>query len=193
MNTVKAEAQKQKRNNEPSTTPSRVLDPESAIDSVVKKALDTSASRLGLNDSKRCLEQLNKCDSAAFNYYSYYFAKELGELLGSWSKNVKSVYACNYDSSISGEDCLESLPQFSLIHMIVRVEQKNHALNSLLESIDGALVKKHRQVFNLDRLEHALDAQVIDDQDVKNRTGYAAMLNSLYQPPIEIWRSSPGT
>jgi hypothetical protein len=29
---------------------------------------------------------------------------------------------------------------------------------------------------------------VIDDADVKNRVGYGAMLSSLYQRPIQVWK-----
>jgi hypothetical protein len=43
-------------------------------------------------------------------------------------------------------------------------------------------------MLGLVNLEHVLDVQVIDDEDVRDRRGYGALLKSIYQPPIQVWR-----
>ena len=177
--------------NRPAESFTRLLDPVSAVDAVVTKALETSARKMGLADAEACLARLKKCEPAAFNYYCYNIAKELGEVLGSWSKNIKSVFACCYDEEVNGEECLEKLTSFSLIHLIILVEKKSKALDTLLDAVDSALAQRHRQMLGHKRLERALDARVIDDEDVKNRTGYAALLRSVYRPPIQVWQSNP--
>jgi len=168
---------------------SRLLDPVSVVDSIVTKALETSSRKMGLAGSGDCLARLKKCETAAFNYYCYNVAKELGEVLGSWSKNIKSVFACCYDEEVNGEESCEKLTSFSLVHMIVLVEKKSKALDALIEAVDGALAQRHRRMLGRRQLEHALDARVIDDEDVKNRTGYAVLLGSVYQPPIRVWHN----
>lgn len=167
-----------------------LLDPVSAVNAIVTKALETSARKIGVTDSEACLERLKKYESVAFNYYCYNVAKELGEVLGSWSKNIKSVFACCYDEDVNGEECCEKLLSFSLIHLIIMVEKKSKALDALIDAVDSALVQRHWQMLGHKQMEHALDARIIDDEDVKNRTGYAALLRSVYRPPIQVWQSS---
>ncbi len=163
-----------------------LLDPVCAVDSIVTKALEASARKMGLNGPEACLDCLKKNESAAFNYYSYNVAKELGVVLGSWSKNIKAAYAYSYDETDDGEGFCEESAFFPLVYMIILVEKKSKALDALMDAIDCALVQQHREMLGRDQLEHALDVRVIDDEDVKNRTGYAALLKSVYRPPIRL-------
>jgi hypothetical protein len=61
-------------------------------------------------------------------------------------------------------------------------------LDSLVEALDRALVQHYADLIGQHQLAHLLDVQVIDDADVKNRVGYGAMLSSLYQRPIQVWK-----
>jgi len=38
---------------------------------------------------------------------------------------------------------------------------------------------------------YALDTIVVDDQDVQERRGYGAMVNSFFVLPTEIWNRQP--
>jgi hypothetical protein len=78
--------------------------------------------------------------------------------------------------------------QTSLIHLIAWAERKTSALDSLVEALDRALVQHYADLIGQHQLAHLLDVQVIDDADVKNRVGYGAMLSSLYQKPIQVWK-----
>ena len=167
----------------------RRLDIISTVESVVTKALKTSANKMGLGDVKALIARMKEADSVAFNYYNYNIAKELGKVLGSWDKNIRAVYAHDYEGATPEETCFENASPFSLVHMIIWAERKTKALDALVETIDRALVQHHRHMLGRNRLEHVLDAQVIDDEEVRSRTGYAALLKSIYQPPIQVWRS----
>ncbi len=188
MKKVPVEKQRKGCKEELITSPlPRLLDPVSTVESIVTTALKTSARKMGLGDTEVFVTRLKRGDSVAVNYYRYNIARELGEVLGSWSKNVRAVYACNYDDGTSGEDCFGNTSTFSLVHMIIWAEQKNKALNALIEAIDSAMVQRHRRLLGLSQLEHVLDAQVVNDEDVRKRTGYAALLKSIHQPPIQVW------
>jgi hypothetical protein len=187
---VPAEKDKTAHKGEPAASAPRLLDPASTVESVVTSALTSSTHKMGLGDTKAFVTCLRKCDCMAVSYYSHDVAKELGKVLGSWSKSVRAVYACNYDDGTSGECCLGgNTATLTLIHMIIWAEKKNKALNALLDALDSAMVQQHRRLLGLSRLKHVLDAQVIDDEDVKNRTGYAVLLRSIHQPPIQVWRN----
>ncbi|GEM_PF-477200 len=182
----------EKRHNEElKTSLPRQLDPVITIESVVKKALKTAAGKMGLGNVKDLIALMKKGDCMAFSYYNYNIAKQLGELLGSWDKNVRAVYAHDFDGATAEEDCIENTSSFSLIRMIVWVERKTKAVHALVETVDHAMVHHHRHMLGLVNVERVLDVQVIDDADVKNRTGYAALLKSIYQHPIQVWRCSP--
>ena len=166
------------------------LDPVSTVESVVAKALKTSANKIGLGDVKALISRMKGGDPLAFNYYNYNIAKQLAEVLGSWDKDIRAVYAHDYEGATPEEICFEDASAFSLVHMIIWAERKTKALDALIETIDRVMVQHHRHILSLNKLEHVLDAQVIDDEDVRKRTGYAALLKSIYQPPIHVWHSA---
>ncbi len=177
-----------KGNNENTSASSlRRLDPASTVESIVNKALKTSAGKMGLRDVKAVIACLKENDPVACSYCHYNVAKELGTVLGSWDKNIRAVYAYGYDDNTSAEECSENISLFSLVHMIIWAERKTKALKALIEAIDHALVQHQRQLFALKELEHVLDVQVIDDVDVKSRTGYASLLKSIHQMPVQVW------
>jgi hypothetical protein len=177
-------------NEEPATSLARRLDTVSMVESVLNKALKASAKKMALHDIKALIACIKEGDPVACSYCHYNIAKELGEVLGRIDNNIRAVYAYDYADNLSGENCSDHALPFSLIHMIIWAGRKTKALKALIEAIDRALVQQHRRLFGLIDLEHVLDIQVIDDEDVKARTGYAALLKSIYQPPIEVWRSS---
>jgi len=189
LNKIPVKKQGKGHNGELAVPLPRRLDPVSTVESVVTKALKTSANKMGLGDVKALIARMKEGDSAAFNYYNYNIAKELGEVLGFWDKNIRAVYAHDYDAATPEEACFENTSPFSLVHMIIWAEHKTKALNALVEAIDRAMVQHHRHMLGRIKLEHVLDVQVIDDEDVRNRIGYGALLQSIYQPPIQVWRS----
>ena len=165
----------------------QVLDPARTAESIVAAALEVSTRKMGLSNIGTLISSLKQGEAEAFNYYCYHIARELGSVLGSWSKNIRAIYTCNYDEAVIEEADFGNMRNFFLIHMIIWAEQKNKALNALLDAMDAAMVQQHRLLLGRDRIKSILDAQVIDDEDVRNRTGYAALLNSLFQPPIQVW------
>lgn len=193
MKKVPAEKEQKTHKEKPAASAPRLLDPVSTVESIVTTALATSAQKMGLGDTDVFVDCLKKCDCTAVSYYCHNVAKELGEVLGSWSNNIRAVYACNYDDGTSGECCLGgNTATLTLIHMIIWAEHKNKALNALIEAMDGAMVQRHRRLLGLNQIKHVLDAQVIDDEDVRNRTGYAVLLRSIHLPPIQVWRNGHG-
>lgn len=177
-------------NEETATSSARRLDTVGTIESVLNKALKASAKKMALRDVKALIACIKEGDPVACSYCHYHVAKELGEVMGRMDSNIRAVYAYNFDDNLSDENNPQNALPFSLVHMIIWAGRKTKALKALIEALDRALVIKHRNLFGRSDLEHALDIQIIDDEDVKTRTGYAALLKSIYQPPIEVWHGS---
>lgn len=165
----------------------RRLDPVTAVELIVNKALTTSINKMDLPDVTTLVERVKKNDPLACGYCHYNIAKELGAVLGSWDENIRSVYAYGYDDNTSPEECFENISSTSLVHMIIWAERKTRGLSSLLEAIDRAMVQRLRNLLALGELAHVLDIQLIDDDDVDEGTGYAALLKSIYQTPVQVW------
>ena len=189
LNEIPVEKQRERHNEErPVSTPHQ-LDPVSTVESVVTKALKTSANKMGLGNTKALIARMKEGDSVAFNYCNYSIAKQLGAVLGLLDKKIKAVYICDYYDATPEDVCFCEAPPVSLVHMIIWVERKTKAVDALVAAMDHAMVQHYSHMLGLHELQHVLDAQVIDDEDVRNRTGYGALLQSVYQPPIQVWGS----
>jgi uncharacterized protein YunC (DUF1805 family) len=140
-----------------------------------------------LENGRAVLEHLKQRDATACGYCQYSIAKKVGDSLGAMDQNVKAVYILDYDAT--PEDiCYSNQKHTVLIHMIIRVERKTSALESLVAALDHALVQVYGRLLGMERLEHLLDAQVVDDADVEKRVGFGAMFTSLHQRPIQVWK-----
>ncbi len=153
---------------------------------VSSQALEFCAQKMGLEDPNAAAERLQQGDENACQYYRYSVAKQVAESLAALDKNLKAAYVTDYDATPQ-DVCFNAGNQAPLVHMIVWVERRTKALGSLVEGLDRALAQRYADMVGLPRLAHLLDVQVVDDEDVRGRVGYGAMLSSLHNRPIRIW------
>jgi hypothetical protein len=165
----------------------RLPDSESTAAVVVTQALEFCAQKMRLAGHQAVVDHLRQGDADACRYCHYSIAKQVAESLGALDGTIKAVYTVDYDAT--PEDiCFGEGHQASLVHLIVWAERKTKALGSLVSALDRALVRRYAEVTDMHRLAHLLDVQVVDDSDVANRVGYGAMLGSLYNRPIRVWK-----
>ena len=170
----------------PSLPQFRLSDAESTAEIVLTQAMEFCALKMGLSSSQDVLVRLRQGDSDACGYCHYSVARQVAASLGELDENVKSVYVIDYDAT--PEDlCFGKEAKTLPIHLIVWAERKTKALDSLVESLDNALVQHYTNLTGPCKLAQMLDVQIVDDADVRNRVGYGAMLSSLYQRPIQVW------
>lgn len=168
------------------TLPLQMPDAESTAEVVFTQAMEYCARKLGLAGPQEAMDRLREGDGCAGKYCGYSIAKQVCAALGDLDENVKAGYLCDYDAT--PEDlCFQEGSDTSPIHLIVWCERKTSALRSLVNAVDRALTTKYAELLGSDRLAHLLDAQIIDDDDVENRSGYGALITSLYNPPLKVW------
>lgn len=168
------------------TRQSTLLDASTIADVAVDHAVAYCAQKMGLESQQAVVELLQRDSVVACKYCHYSIAKQVSDLLGTLDQNVEAIYALDYDAT--PEDlCFAGSGQMTLIHLIVRVRRKTNALNSVVQVIDQSLVRSYAGLLDKPRLEHLLDVQVIDGDDVAKRIGYGAMLSSLHSRPIQVW------
>jgi hypothetical protein len=167
--------------------PLHLPDSTSTMQDALVRALDYSAQKLNLPGPEAILQLVRQGDSRALEYCHYRLAQQVGEALGALDANVQSVSLYNIEATPEdrafGENP-ESLP----IHLLVCVDRKTSALSSLVAALDRALVKDYAEMIGPRRLGHVLDVQVIDNADVASRRGIAALLYSLHNRPIQLWK-----
>jgi hypothetical protein len=169
-------------------TPSfRLPDASSAMEGALARALDSCAKKLGLPASELALELMRQGDTTAREYCHYSLACQVAEALGALDENVKSVSMYGYDAT--PEDlALAEGSRAPMIHLIVWAVRRTGALHSVTSALDSALVRDYSGMVGPRRMAHLLDVQVITDDDVERRIGVAALLSSLYNPALPIWK-----
>ena len=168
-------------------TPELLLpDASSTAESIVKEAVEFCAAKMRLGDYQMVVEKLGRGDKSATSYCHYSIAKQVGESLGALDPTVQAVYIVDYDAT-SDDICFGTDRGIEPVHVIIQVERKTKALEALVEALDRALVRTYANLLSLQDLEHILDAQLVDGEDIKKRVGYGAMLSSLYRKPLQVW------
>lgn len=162
----------------------------SLVTKMMEEALEFCADKAGLDGKEQAVNALRSGDCCACEYMRYAMAQRLAAYLGSVDETIKTVYtyepeyATMTDGAIPGRPNLT--PGFSLV---VKVSRKSAALSSLVASVNSALAEACRKLGcpAANALCYELDVGVADDDDVRRRVGYAALINSLYVRPIEVW------
>lgn len=161
-------------------------DASSTAESIMSEAVKFCATMMRLGDYQMVVEKLSRRDESATNYCHYSIAKQVGESLGALDSTVQAVYMIDYDAT-SEDICFATDRGIEPIHVILQVQRKTKALGALVEALDRALVRSYANLLSLENLEHILDAQLVDGEDIKKRVGYGAMLSSLYRKPLQVW------
>jgi hypothetical protein len=171
---------------EKKTLPMQSPTASSTAEIVLNQAMDYCAAKMGLAATWQAVERVKQGDGTACAYCRYGTAKQMAEALGLLDENIKAVYVADYDAT--PEDlCFGEAAYTSPIHLIVWVERKTSALDSLVEALDQALAECYAAILDRSKLAHVLDVQVVDDADVENRTGYGALLSSFFNRPLKVW------
>jgi hypothetical protein len=123
-----------------------------------------------------------------FDYFKYALANGVAEALAMNDANVHEVYIC--DPTLN-PDCEmgADIPMDGGLHLIVRVTTVSAALESFIAALDRALLDDLRELPTpvYAGRSFLLDANIVTEEEIREGTGYARMLSSMYAPPIKVW------
>jgi len=158
---------------------------------LLEEAIEFCSRKTGLKDREMVLEAMRNGDCSVCEYLRYGLAGKMAEYLGSVDDTVRAVYTYEpeYATGVEGTFARESA-RLPGINLIVWASRKNAALSSVVASVRSGLIGEYRQLGcpRANALCYEIDVEVTDDDEVQRRTGYGALISSLYVRPIEVWR-----
>lgn len=159
-------------------------DAESAAQAALVGAISFTGQKMHLNRAEVAIA-LKQDDRETYGYFKYGLATQVAEHIAGLDPQVTRVYM--YDDEATAEDEVFGERQPSrLIHLIVVAQRKTEALNALIGALDRALVRGFAGLAGAPHLAHLLDVQVVDENEVQNRVGFAALLSSIHHQPLPI-------
>jgi hypothetical protein len=164
---------------------------KSIMAGIMEDAIAFCAEKTELNDREQVLEAIRCGDCSVCEYLRYGLAKEIAAYLGSVDGTVKAVYVFEPEYATNADRPIPDRPNLApAINLIAWVSRKSAALSSIVASVGSALAEEHKRLAcpKANGMCYRLDVKVADDDEVKGRVGYGALIHSLYVRPIEIWQ-----
>jgi hypothetical protein len=161
-------------------------DAANAAEAALVGAVSFAGRQMGLGRTEVAIA-LKQRERRTTGYFQYGLAEQVAAYLAALDENVKAVYV--FDDEATPEDMnLGDSEASPVLHLIVWARRKTGALSSLIAALDRSLVTGYSGLAAMPQLAHLLDAQVIDDEDVTGRRGYAALLSSVHHQPLQVWK-----
>ena len=160
------------------------------VTNMMEEALVFCAEKAGLRDKEQARNVLRTGDCCVCEYLRYGLAKKVAEYLGSVDDTIQAIYTYEPEYATSVDGAIPARPNLSPgFNLIARVSRKSAALSSVVASMRSALAEEYRHLGcpKANALCSELDVRVVDEDEVEKRTGYGALINSLYVRPIEVW------
>jgi len=160
------------------------------VTAMMGKAIEFCASKTGLAGREQIVEAVYGGDCCVCEYLYYGLAQAMAEYLGSVDDTVKSIYVYEPEYATHMDEPIPDRPGFSpAINMIVWASRKSAALSSVVNMVSSAVAEelKRLECPKSNALCHTIDTHIVDDDEVLERTGYGALVRSLYVQPVELW------
>lgn len=165
--------------------------PVTHVDSIAKRichqALVETYDKLVPVEQALSLEHLLQ-RRALFQSFKYSLAKGVAETLAANEKRVRMVYLFEPSANPDAE-AEEYLPLEATIQLLVVVETTSAALEAMIASLDRGLVQCVQKLPSplLADCRSILDVNLVTEEAVKHKTGYANLLSSIFAPPLKLW------
>jgi hypothetical protein len=150
-------------------------------------ALLWARSKLPLRQQELGLEDLFQRHDFV-NWFKYKLAEGAAHVIAANDQRVLAAYL--FEESINPDASTEEYPSIdATVHLLVKVSTNSAALTAFIGSLDRALVATTLALSEalFAGRSHILNIIPVTEEDVENRRGYAALLSSIFAPPLKIW------
>lgn len=170
-------------------TPAMQLAPLLEVAETIRdNALDQARSKLPLPQRSLSEEEL-LLRREFVEFFKHGLAMGAGQAISANDQRVQALYLFE-ESTNPDAETEENLPVDMTVHLLVLVESNSAALESFIAALDRALAQAI-SILPLPMLSgrtSILNVLPITEDDVENGRGYAALLTSVFAPPLRIWQ-----
>ena len=159
-----------------------------AAETIRDNALDQARSKLPLPQRSLSEEELLlRRDFVEF--FKHGLAIGASQAISANDQRVQALYLFE-ESTNPDAETEENLPVDMTVHLLVLVKSNSAALASFIAALDRVLAQAI-SILPLPMLSgrtSILNVVSITEDDVRNGRGYAALLTSVFAPPLRIWQ-----
>jgi hypothetical protein len=172
--------------------PSEVSTAAEIAETVRNEALTLAYKGFADGPADGNLQKLLACPAFA-NHVKYRLAIAIANVLGTYDRRVLSVYYVYNTAPDPDAEVDPEAPGDPLLHFLVLVTSPTAALQAFVKALDRALVQSLHQLPSpaLASLSTILDVSVVTEDESGRGTGWAALLQSAFAPPVQLWKREP--
>ena len=158
------------------------------VETIIEEALEYARLRISTIRQPQDLDILFQQHDFLCTF-KYGLADGIGQALGLYDENVLATYVfepCLNPDIETGEE----IPTDSTINLILLVSSPTAGLEAFIASLDRALTQRLKELpfAPLAAFNSVLNTILVTKKDLEQGKGYAALITSIYTPPIKIWQ-----
>jgi hypothetical protein len=150
-------------------------------------ALTKASMKFTPHERNRPLAELLKRNDFC-DYFKYELTVGVALVMAAHDRRIQAAYVYNPSDNPDGAEGID-VQQDVTLHLLVRVEALSAALEAFVFSLDRALTVSLRELPSplFAQRRSVLMVDLISEEDVVLRQGSAALLSSVFAPPLKVW------
>ena len=156
-------------------------------DALLSHALTTGAAALALPGEAAVIERLAGRDELACGVCQQELAAGVAEYLSALDADITAIYSYMY--AYHPDDKPSDRAQVALpLYLVICTRRQTAALVSLLAALDRVLRQSLADRCQTRQAAHVLNVHVVDEAEIRNQAGYAALLLAPCRQPDQVWK-----
>ncbi|MTI84722.1 MAG: hypothetical protein FH756_12645 [Firmicutes bacterium] len=150
---------------------------------LMEKSLQFCCQRENITRDKVIRGMQSGCCYSHSNF-RYAVAKNLCRILAN-ENDINAIY-------LHGSTVKDKARVSSDIDLVLHVRRKEKELSSRLEQLNFELLSYYKELLDgyASSATILLDVQLVDDYEVRQRTGYGVLISSLFNRPLKLWSNA---
>ncbi len=153
----------------------------------VRMALEETVRKCHCAKAEDVVKGLKDSNDCYHNYFRFYLVRHVLDCLASKVRGLRAIYMFDGVPN-DGADLV------SAIDLLLYVSKKDPKMKKTMEGLNEMLTQSYCELLGLKLKDgfRLLVLHFITDRDIRERSSAAAMLGSLHNPPMLVWKSGKG-
>jgi hypothetical protein len=153
----------------------------------VRRALEETVRKCHSPKAEDVVKGLKDSNEGYHTYFRFYLVRHVLDCLASKVRGLRAIYL------------FEGMPDVitdlnSAIDLLMYVNKKDPKMKKTMEELNEMLTQNYCELLGLKVKDNfrLLILHFITDKDIKERSPTAAVLGSIHNPPMLVWKSGKG-